>query len=332
MRHIEFCPACGSSPVYTVKKRIDLDKVEGILKEQYLEYNMKLGGESVPNEHFAICGKCAAIYRAMHFTDDEIRTIYTSLYFDFEKKFQDSIIYNDKKLLEECSKRMYSRVRDIEKAYGSPIKDIFDIGGRDGFRLSKLADSGYNCSVYDPIPGKPFTEKICKKNVWSSELKEGENADLITLCNVLEHCMDPRGIVRDCYEHLNEGGFLFIEIPVDFEAFFDWLLFYQLFKQPLAIDVTHHVFFSKRAIRRLLENGKFTVRKINYSKLPVCGVRVMEIVAQKRKGAQAKNVKTNKEDSSSFLFFSVNLVRVFPRVLLNTLDRHCRKFIKMVLR
>lgn len=332
MRHIDACPVCGSSPIFAVKKHIDLNRVEGIMRQQYLGYNMKLCGESIPNEHFAICGKCLAIYRALHFTDNEIKAIYTSLYLNFEDKFQDTIIYNDKKLLDGCSARMYEKVKDIERAYDTVIRDVFDIGGRDGFRLVKLADNGYNCTVYDPIPKEPCSEKIDKRNIWSNELKKDEKADLIVLCNVLEHCINPRGLMDDCHMHLNEKGFLFLEIPLDFDAFFDWLLCYQLFKKPLGIDVTHHVFFSKRSVVKLLKDGKFIVKKISYNKLPVCGVKVMEILAQKCSPQQVEYSAITRRVDLSFLILLVSLAKVFPRITLNAVDRCYRKLLKTLLR
>ncbi len=331
MRYVDACPVCGSPPLYTVKKSIDLAKFGGILREQYLEYNMKLCGESVPKEYFAICGECTAVYRALHFTDDEVRAIYTSLYLDFEKKFHDTIIYYDKKLMDGCSMRMHENVKNIEKIHGVGIKKIFDIGGRDGFRMLKLADNGYSCTVYDPIPQKSCSEKIYKRDIWSNELEKDEKADLIVLCNVLEHCTNPGGLVGDCYAHLNEGGFLFIEIPVDFEAFFDWFLFYQLFKRTLGADVTHHVFYSERAIGKLLRNGKFAIKKINYNRLPVCGVRVMEVLAQKGPERHAESDEVKKRTGSGLFFILTSLARVFPRIMLNTLDKSCRKFAKMIL-
>jgi hypothetical protein len=330
VRHIDRCPVCGSLPFYTIKKRVDLNKVNGILREQYIEYNIKLCGEDAPNERFAICGVCAAIYRAFHFTDEEIRTIYTSLYLNFEEKFPKLIIYNDKKLMDGCSSRMYEKVRAIEKVYNTSIVDVFDIGGRDGFRLAKLADDDYSCTVYDPILQKPCNEKIYKRNIWSNELREDEKADLIVMCNVLEHSMNPRALVDDCYTHLNKNGFLFLEIPVDFNTFFDWLLCYQLFKKSLSIDLTHHVFFSKRTIATLLEEKSFIVKKINYNRLPVCGVKVMEVLAQKDSEKKTKSKATARETGSSILFFVVSLSKVFPRVVLNTLERSYLKFIRLL--
>lgn len=331
MRRIDTCPVCGSPPVYTVKKCINLDRTGGILRGQYLEYNIKLCGESVAKEYFAICGECAAIYRALHFTDDEIKAIYKFLYFDFEKKFQNAIIYNDQKLMDECSVKMYENVKNIEKNYNADIKKIFDIGGRDGFRLGELADNGYDCTVYDPIPQKTCSEKIYKRNIWSNELRKDEKADLIVLCNVLEHSMNPRSLVEDCYAHLDKNGFLFIEIPVDFEAFLDWLLFYQLFKWPLGIDVTHHVFFSKRAINKLLGDGKFAVKKINYNRMPVCGARVMEILAQKGAEQKMGGNKIKEGAGQSLLFFVVSLAEAFPRIALNIAYKSYHKLAKTIL-
>lgn len=328
MKYIGSCPVCGSPPVCTVKRLVDLNKIDGILLGQYLEYNVKLCGEKVPNEHFAVCGNCSCVYRAWHFTDQEINAIYSSLYLDFESKYSKDIIYNNPDLLKACSLRMYERVKNIEETHAVCIHSVFDIGGRDGFRLEKLAENGYECTVYDPIAKESCCNKVQKRNVWSNQLRKDERGDLISLCNVLEHCMHPRDIIRDCHEHLNEGGFLSIEIPVDCDDFFDWLLFYQLYR-PLSVDVTHHLFFSTRAITELLETSGFVVRKVNYVTFPVYDFRVMEILAQKTENVIERGAVSG-VPVKNMIFLAGSALKTIPRVVAGVLKKTALKAAKLI--
>ncbi|MBF0595413.1 MAG: class I SAM-dependent methyltransferase [Candidatus Omnitrophica bacterium] len=324
MQHIDCCPVCGVKPAFTVKKTVDLSTTAGIMHEQYAEYNLKLAGERKLSEHFAVCGSCAAVYRAFHFTEEEIRAIYTSLYLDFEDKFRNEIVYKNNDFLEGASARMFATIKWIEQGYQAPLHSVFDIGGRDGFRLKKLAANGYVCTVYDPIALNPCHPDVHKRNIWSSQLRDDETADLIVSCNVLEHCTQPRDMIRDSHQHLNKDGFLFLVLPVDFESFLEWLMCYQFVGRPLNVDVTHHVFFSERAITGLLQAQGFDVKSIRYSHMPVYGGKEMEILARKTTLSRAAVPPAARVPGSWNRFMFLSLLKVFPRIMQKIFKRLVR--------
>lgn len=275
------CPVCRRVPSFTFKKRIHIDNYVGIHKKVAESY-FQLANEKNPEEILSWCLNCRLIYRARFFDKEEINIIYSKLYYDLEKRitFEPEFAYNNKDFLDQSSSRAFKMVIDIERKFNIKIKDIFDIGGRDGYKLKTLANSGYNCKVFDPIPCESCDEKIKKESVYASEVKEGEG-DFIFLCNVLEHCIDPHRIIKDSYDHLRNGGFLYIELPSDIETVFDWILFRSWRRQNLNIDTTHYVFYSFRAVTFLLESLGFNCIERGFFPLPVFKGNVLGVIGRK---------------------------------------------------
>jgi len=301
MKKIDKCPVCGSKPLFRVREKINFGKADGIFKESYEEYYLNLARETNPYEILDICARCNTIYRVNFFDEEEITKIYSSVYSKIEEKLSEinGFVYKNVAFKEGCSKNMFSLVKKIEYNYNSKIKTIFDIGGRDGFRLCDLAEGGYICKVFDPIQYDACNKKIIKNNLWSFQISKDEKADLIIMCNVLEHCVDLHKIINDCYEHLNEGGFLFIEVPCDIFSFLDWLFYYRIIKENLNIDITHHVFFSQKSLKYLIQAEGITVLESTIGTLPQINVKVMEITGRKISGTKPQN---NLGGKFSFLY------------------------------
>ena len=313
MMYTSICPVCGSNPFTTINKKIYPDNYDGLQRKVAFEY-FKLNKQIVPKESIAFCTGCRAIYRAHFFDQREIEQIYSSLY----RLLEDSIYsdtrfaYNNQAFLDGCSQKMYNIVKEIENRFQTQIRDIFDIGGRDGFRLKDLANEGYKCKVFDPIDCEVCNPLISKEPLWSEQIGKDEKADFIFLCNVLEHCIDPHSIIMDCHEHLREGGFLYVELPSDIETVLDWMLFGIWRKKNLSVDNTHYVFYSRKAISLLLESFKFKGVRIEYSILPVINTNVLEVIGRK----ESAGTKTSPYLSLDFdLLSSGYFLRLLPRIV-----------------
>lgn len=308
------CPICGTKPFFTLKSKVYIDNLTISQRKVATEY-FKLHNEPSPEEVISFCSNCRAVYRANFFDAYEIGKIYNNIYKSLEEKISGDpgFVYNNERYLKGCSEKMLGLVKDFEKKYGIKVSECFDIGGRDGFRLRDLANNGYNCKVFDPISCEVCDAKISKEHIWSYEIKEDEKADFIFLCSVLEHSIDPCKMIKDCYAHLREGGFLYIVLPSDIETVFDWILFNRWRKRNLAIDNTHYIFFSKRSIIYLLESIGFDFVSCDFSILPDIQVNSLEIVCQKRKMEKSKLSKWLSFDFD--LFSSGYLVRLIPRLI-----------------
>lgn len=253
MKSVTHCPICQSSPVATFTSKIPLKKsTPDIYQLQVETYALGLCNQVEPHEFLSICWNCKSAYRAFFFDSNELQAIYRNEYIEMEAAVPERIVYSNNGFLNENSARTLRLVKNIERTYGVSIRDVFDIGGRDGFRIKSLAESGYNCKVFDPIPCKTCSPLIRKRYITCSEMEEGEKADLIILGSMLEHCENPNAIIKICHEHLREGGFIFIDLPYDIATFFEWVFLRRYIGKSLGIDFTHNVFYSRRAVQYLL--------------------------------------------------------------------------------
>jgi hypothetical protein len=90
---------------------------------------------------------------------------------------------------------------------------------------------------------------------------------------------------------------LYVELPLDIETVFEWLLFRAWRKENLSIDNTHYIFYSQRTITSLLESTRFDCIKRWIWLLPSEKVNVLGVLAQKKR---LSAVKTSKRLSWDF--------------------------------
>jgi SAM-dependent methyltransferase len=97
-------------------------------------------------------------------------------------------------------------------------KSIFDIGAGDGYFLSLFKKKGWLCSGIEP--GREMTRYAAKRYGVKIMPKEFENMSsknkkysLITMNHVFEHIYYMKDLLSQITSMLNEGGFLYIEIP-----------------------------------------------------------------------------------------------------------------------
>ncbi|MCX5796566.1 MAG: methyltransferase domain-containing protein [Elusimicrobia bacterium] len=283
MRYSSRCPVCAETPLLEIRQSVALARAAGLMKASYEEYLLKIGRQERPKEVLALCRGCHAGYRALFFDEAELGRIYDESYHALESRFKDSpeLVYADEEFLSACARHLADYTQGLETRWGRPIRQVFDIGGRDGFRLVELAAAGRACRVYDPIAAPVRHPAIIKERRYAHQVPDGDQADLVILCNVLEHCLDPNAVVADCARLVADGGFLFIEIPDDMEACFDWYFFRRHRGSNLPVDLTHHVFFSRRSLAGLLARHGLTLVDLQLELLPRVGVRVLRATARK---------------------------------------------------
>jgi hypothetical protein len=276
------CPICEHPPIHTLSSQSDLNGYSPEVREIAAAY-MALTGEQRKRETLGFCGHCRAVYRQWFFDAGEIERIYNEDYLRLESSVLDSAgyIYNKPTFLDDSAAMMKAIVSAMEDISGCKEKIIFDIGGRDGFRLKQLSEDGYECVVYDPIAGETCAPTIRKVRTWLSSIEADSRADVMFLCNVLEHSIDPYRMIRECSDHLTATGFLYVELPSDIEKVFDWMLFSRWRNKNFEVDFTHFIFFSRRSICLLLESSGFEVLECKFRKVESIGITVMAIVARK---------------------------------------------------
>ena len=120
---------------------------------------------------------------------------------------------------------IYEAVVQNLKFDSNNSKKILDLGCGEGFLLSHFKDAGWK------VLGLDFSDEgvkrqnprlitdIVKGNVYKELevlLKNDENFDVIYLGNILEHVIDPLGLVTKCSGLLSHSGILVVTVPNDF--------------------------------------------------------------------------------------------------------------------
>lgn len=289
MKTVIKCPVCNRDTSILVKNPIRFsDRQNDIFDAQIDGYLNDRPDNAPVHLNICVCTTCQLLFRQTFFSEDELEKIYRYQYYSEESKIStnEGFVYNNDYFLDTCSKYSLDLVKTILETRGYPIKTIFDIGGRNGFRLKDLAQNNYRCFVFDPIPIPPVNPAIQKEYVFLNEIDEAKHSsDLILLCNILEHCKDPAAVIRKCHRLLQPDGFLFIQVPFDNPQILEWLILGRIRKQNLRIDITHFLFFSKTSLKYLLAQNGFTCISLNIEFLPIIKngnkILVINLLAQK---------------------------------------------------
>jgi len=89
----------------------------------------------------------------------------------------------------------------------------------------------------------------------------GERFDIVLMCHVLEHCIDPELALRNAKSLLSEGGSIFVETPNNRAAGLD--LLGSSWSQ---LDVPRHLnFFTERSLKLLAERAGLVVVAVSYA-------------------------------------------------------------------
>jgi len=85
---------------------------------------------------------------------------------------------------------------------------VLDFGCGDGKLLNRLQDRGWETSGIEPSTAVAFL----RHRHLTSPPQDG-SFDLVILSHVLEHVINPLGVLRQLAESLREGGVLFVSVP-----------------------------------------------------------------------------------------------------------------------
>lgn len=120
------------------------------------------------------------------------------------------------------------------------IERVLDYGGGDGRLMSPFRAEGKDCFLVDynqsPVDG------VTKLTDTIDDLDPEERFDLIFCSHVIEHVAEPLEVMKKLISHLDTGGHLFVEVPMEVWG-----------KPPLLREpVTHINFFTRNSLENLL--------------------------------------------------------------------------------
>ncbi len=123
---------------------------------------------------------------------------------------------------------------------------VLDLGGAEGRYLLPFMREGHTCELIDfydePLPG---VKKIANE---IDEIKSDIRYDIILCIATLEHLFDPLDTVKKIYEHLNDEGIAYMEVPNE--------IFGTITK--FGADPTTHInFFTPQSFQNMLKIAEF---------------------------------------------------------------------------
>ena len=206
-------------------------------------------------------------------SEEEFRAYYQDKYYQnenatYEKHYEDielSYFYNKVEQKNYVIKKIINQKNH---------QSILDIGCGEGFTLGYYKEKGWN------ITGVNFSNFGIKTNnpqllpfliqgdifdEVNKLVKNNKKYDVVWLDNVLEHVIDPKNLIQQCYNLTNNGGVLVVEVPNDYSDFQRILLHSKkITKKYWEAFPDHLSYFSNKSLRNLCKSiGWETVKIIS---------------------------------------------------------------------
>jgi len=267
----------------------------------YLLFNQK-------NEimfEFFLCQKCGFIFFIPCPNQEDIMKKYQILeHFLLKPK--------ESPYLDRRQKRISNLIRN-ESILKVPCK-MLDYGGSKGDSLKPFIDENY-CFVLDYYPVKKYNEINYIKGDLNS-IKESEKFDIIFLQHTLEHVYDPVNLVKGLVDHLENNGYIYIEVPLG--CFKE----YKIMQEPL----THINFFSEESLTYLLKKINLNIIYISTNFQYVIDQKdwCINCIAQKsnNKGKYVKIESTKKQMGYYYFFYQIFVFFERIRLRINKLLKY----------
>ena len=203
---------------------------------------------------FVRCAACGLVYQNPRPVFDDLRERYAADYFAYE-------LANEKNFFG----LMRLGLRDIrfsKRAEAFPLPRTFlDIGCATGMLIESMKTEGWQVRGVDICrESADYGKRHRGVDIFPGTLEEAHFPDntfsAIHFSHLIEHVPDPRAFLLEVRRILKPGGVAIITTPnVDgFQA--------RLFKQAWRSAIADHlVLFSKRTLRRLIEESGFSIQK-----------------------------------------------------------------------
>jgi SAM-dependent methyltransferase len=247
------CYLCGSS-------RSDiLFKQEGF--DSYLDKVYEVRPEEDLN--WVICIECGFVYRNPVLDDEELTILYEKYDQDVLSKttpdeYFDKIISLPNEQSENWKKIEWLHEVLTRKGCIDECKNILDIGCGGGTLLYTIREQMNLKTVYGVELNTAYAN-LAKRRLNADIRNEsyksglfGKKFDLLVNTKVLEHVPDPLPFLKEMASDLDEGGFLFIEVPDVSDMYF-------LPPNHERFFIPHIFFFSENSLIILLGKAGFDV-------------------------------------------------------------------------
>lgn len=197
------------------------------------------------------CADCGVIFFQPLPSRAELELFYSASYYDFERH------KNEGKGM--AFARKYLRYKKTGK--------FLDIGCATGFFINGIRQNT-DWEVYGVDFGKAavnFAKETLKLNAFQGDVTElnfpSDYFDFIHINNVLEHVLNPVGVLKECRRMVKTDGIMYLSVPNGFVDSRDLIAFYRSEKQPARSKSGHIFFFPARTMLKILEETGFLIEK-----------------------------------------------------------------------
>ncbi len=244
------CYLCGKSKnlklISTITKKPKKETDFGIYAKEYYR-------------EIYFCNNCE-VYNNFHTYD--LDKLYFGKY--NEVTYNNNLIknFNIIKNLPEHKSDNKQRVKRInefckKKGFKPFTTKVLDIGSGLCVFLAELKTLGFNCYCIDPDSS---SVEHAIKNVkvdgafWGNfeDFETNMKFDIITFNKVLEHVKDPLSLLRISQKYINDGGFVYIELPDGDAALKNG----EIMKRE-EFYIEHYTIFTDNSLKFLIKKGDF---------------------------------------------------------------------------
>ncbi len=223
--------------------------------------------------HYISCNTCGHWYSKQKIN---LKKFYSAEY--MKKTYSNQISKTFEKIISIPNKKSdnFGRIKRIKKFKEIKLSNkkninILDIGSGLGIFPYSAKKLGWNCTAIDPDKRAiaHIKKRIEIKTIHGEfmKIKNVKKYNIITLNKVLEHILDPISILKKAKKHLNNDGFVYVEVPDAEEAskggknreefFIDHL---HVFSESSLIYMCNNAGFQTVQVNRINEpSGKFTL-------------------------------------------------------------------------
>ena len=321
MIQTETCPQCRSKNLRTLKKQqfvrpeismrdILTGPVEYNRERLWIFFDKIWKDSSTADFDVCLCSSCGLIFTNPRFSEKEIAIKYLTVGEIESDKQQTQIRTILKK--DERASRIYNLLAGLYRG-NHRTRKVLDYGGGRGYNLTPFLQKTDDCYLLDFVEYDTSADiTYLGKNI--DALQKEDAFDVILLCHILEHAIDPAGIIRNLLSHLTDTGMIYIEVPLG--CWGEW----KYLHEPL----THINFFSEESLYKCLRACGLHVIHLStaYQWVARSKLWCVNIVGCKDPENTITNFKTTQKQMYS-RYYSLPLIREHP-------GRYVKKILKLL--
>ena len=198
-------------------------------------------------------------------TEQELTEYYSEKYYQ-EAKGSYELEYSDEEIL-YIKNKLKERNHIVSNNITTSNRKFLDIGCGEGWALAYFHNEGWG------VKGLDFSDFGCKKmnkdcvpflqvgDIYKNLNKiinSDEKFGMVWLANVLEHVIDPVGLINMLYRILDKGGILVIEVPNDFSVLQKFLFQQNKVNREFWVTLPDHLsYFNKDSLNNLMISNNY---------------------------------------------------------------------------